>query len=174
MMSRHLPFNGAIPDVAETAFIAPTAVLIGKVAVGEEASVWFGSVLRGDMEPVRIGEKSNIQDLTVGHTDEGFPLSVGRRVTVGHRCILHGCTIEDDCLIGMGAILMNGVVVGRGSIVAAGTTILENTVVPEFSLVAGVPGVIKRTFREEDVLPRIKKATRDYRNLAAAYIGSGI
>jgi carbonic anhydrase/acetyltransferase-like protein (isoleucine patch superfamily) len=174
MKDCHHSFNGFVPNVAETAFVAPSAVMIGKVTVAEEASIWFGSVLRGDMEQISIGEKTSIQDLTVCHTDEGFPLSVGRRITVGHGCILHGCTIEDDCLIGMGAIIMNGAVVGRGSIVAAGTTILEHTVIPAFSLVAGVPGVIKRTFSEAEVLPRIEKATRDYQKLAAAYIDLGI
>ena len=173
-MCRHLPFNGILPDVAETAFMTPTAVVIGNVTVGGEASIWFGCILRGDVERISIGEKTNIQDLTVCHTDEGLPLSIGRRVTVGHRCILHGCTIEDDCLIGMGAIVMNGAVVGRGSIVAAGTTILENTAIPAFSLVAGVPGIIKRTFSEAEILPKIKRAAQSYRSLAVAYIDAGI
>lgn len=174
MADRLLPFNGIIPDVAETAFIAPTATLIGKVTIDREASIWFGSLLRGDMERIIIGEKTNIQDLTVCHTDEGFPLSVGRGVTVGHRCILHGCTIEDDCLVGMGAIVMNGAVVGRGSIVAAGTTILENTIIPEFSLVVGIPGKIKRALSEGEVLPKIKRASQGYRELSIAYKEAGI
>jgi len=109
------------------------------------------------------------QDLTVCHTDDGMPLTIGNGVTVGHRCVLHGCTIEDDCLIGMGAIIMNGAVVGRGSVIAAGATILEKAVIPPFSLVAGVPGKIKRTFSEDEIIPKIIEAARDYQDLLAKY-----
>lgn len=164
-----LDFNGIEPDIAPSAFIAPTATLIGDVGIAGGASVWFGSVLRGDRDRIRIGENTSIQDLTVCHTDDGIPLAVGNGVTVGHRCVLHGCTIEDDCLIGMGAIIMNGAVVGRGSIVAAGATILEKAVIPPFSLVAGVPGKIKRTFSEAEILPKIRQSAQDYMDLMARY-----
>jgi carbonic anhydrase/acetyltransferase-like protein (isoleucine patch superfamily) len=109
-------FNDSVPHIKPSAFIAPTATLIGDVTIGDMASVWYGCVLRGDLARIRVGENTNIQDLTVCHTDKGMPLVIGNGVTVGHRSILHGCTIEDECLIGMGAIIMNGAVVGRGSI----------------------------------------------------------
>lgn len=162
-------FDGIAPEISPSAFVAPTATLIGDVGIGAGASVWFGSVLRGDRDRIRVGQNTSIQDLTVCHTDEGMPLTIGSGVTVGHRCVLHGCTIEDDCLIGMGAIVMNGAVVGRGSVVAAGATILEKTVIPPFSLVAGVPGKIKRTFSEAEIIPKIAEAAQDYQDLVAIY-----
>jgi len=162
-------FGGKAPEIAPSAFVAPTATLIGDVSVGAGASIWFGSVLRGDQDRIRVGQNTNIQDLTVCHTDEDMPLTIGSGITVGHRCILHGCSIEDDCLIGMGAIIMNGAVVGRGSVVAAGAIILENEVIPPFSLVAGIPGKIKRTFSETDVLQKTAEAARNYHDLAATY-----
>lgn len=157
------------PVVAPSAFVAPNAVLIGHVTVSARASVWFGSVLRGDEDRIVIGEETNIQDLTMCHADPGTPLQVGRRITVGHRCILHGCTIEDECLIGMGAIVMNEAIIGRGSIVAAGSVILEKTIIPQFSLVAGVPGKVKRTLPEEEALAAIGMATQVYVDRTAKY-----
>ena len=127
-----------------TAFIASTAALMGDVTLGEEASVWYGTVLRGDMAPIVIGSQSNIQDGTVVHVDEGVPCHVGRRVGVGHRVILHGCVVGDDCLIAMGSVLLNGSVIGAGSVVAAGAVIPEGMQVPPESLVMGVPGRIVR------------------------------
>ena len=127
-----------------TAFIAPGAVVLGNVTLGEESSVWYGSVVRGDMAPIAIGARTNIQDGSIVHVDEGEPCTVGSRVGVGHRVILHGCTVEDDCLIGMGAILLNGVRIGTGSVVAAGAVIPEGMQVPPGSLVMGVPGRIVR------------------------------
>ena len=127
-----------------TAFIAPTAAVMGEVTLDEESSVWYGAVLRGDMAPIVIGAQSNIQDGTVVHVDEGLPCHVGQRVGVGHRVILHGCTVEDDCLIAMGSVLLNGVVIGNGSVVAAGAVVPEGMRVPPRSLVMGVPGRIVR------------------------------
>jgi len=127
-----------------TAFIAPTASVMGDVTLGAEASVWFGAVLRGDMAPITIGAQTSLQDGTIVHVDEGAPCSIGARVGVGHRVILHGCTVEDDCLIGMGSILLNGVRIGTGSVVAAGAVIPEGMQVPPRSLVMGVPGRIVR------------------------------
>ena len=123
-----------------TAFIASTATVMGDVTIGEDASVWYGAVLRGDMAPIIVGSQSNIQDGTIIHVDEGMPCSVGRRVGVGHRVILHGCTVGDDCLIAMGSVLLNGVVIGNGSVVAAGAVVPEGMRVPPESLVMGVPG----------------------------------
>ena len=128
-----------------TAYIAQGAVVIGNVRLGKESSVWCNSVIRGDIAPVRIGEQTNIQDISVVHVDEGLPCDIGNRVSVGHRTILHGCTVEDDCLIGMGSILLNGVHVGAGSVVGAGAVILQNTKVPPGSLVLGFPAKVVRT-----------------------------
>jgi carbonic anhydrase/acetyltransferase-like protein (isoleucine patch superfamily) len=127
-----------------TAFIAPTAAVMGDVTLGEDTSVWYGAVLRGDMAPIVIGAQSNVQDGSIVHVDKGVPCSVGRRVGVGHRVILHGCTIGDDCLIAMGSVLLNGVVIGNGSVVAAGAVVPEGMQVPPGSLVMGVPGRIVR------------------------------
>jgi carbonic anhydrase/acetyltransferase-like protein (isoleucine patch superfamily) len=131
-------------QIHPTAFIASTAAVMGDVTIGEDASVWYGAVLRGDMAPIIIGAQSNIQDGTIVHVDEGTPCTVGRRVGVGHRVILHGCTVEDDCLIAMGSVLLNGVTIGAGSVVAAGAVVPEGMQVPPQSLVMGVPGRIVR------------------------------
>jgi carbonic anhydrase/acetyltransferase-like protein (isoleucine patch superfamily) len=127
-----------------SAFIAPGAAVMGDVTIGQDASVWYGAVLRGDMAPIVIGPESNLQDGTIVHVDDGAPCIVGRRVGVGHRVILHGCTVEDECLIGMGSVLLNGVRIGTGSVVAAGAVIPEGMQVPPRSLVMGVPGRIVR------------------------------
>ncbi|MDP6778832.1 MAG: gamma carbonic anhydrase family protein [Candidatus Latescibacteria bacterium] len=127
-----------------TAYIAKGSVVIGDVALGKEASVWYNTVVRGDMAPITVGDQTNIQDLSVVHVDTGFPCAIGNRVSVGHRVILHGCTVEDDCLIGMGSILLNGVHLGEGSIVGAGAVVLQNTVIPPGSLVLGFPAKVVR------------------------------
>ena len=134
----------ATPRVDSSAFIAPSAIVMGDVTLGARSSVWYTSVLRGDMAPIVIGADTNIQDGTIVHVDEGFPCRVGERVGVGHRVILHGCTVEDECLIGMGSILLNGVTIGRGSVIAAGAVVPEGVQVPAGSLVMGVPGRIVR------------------------------
>jgi carbonic anhydrase/acetyltransferase-like protein (isoleucine patch superfamily) len=131
-------------QIHPTAFIAPTAAVMGDVTIGEDASVWYGAVLRGDMAPIVIGAQTNIQDGTIVHVDDGVPCTVGRRVGVGHRVILHGCTVGDECLIAMGSVLLNGVTIGAGSVVAAGAVLPEGMQVPPGSLVMGVPGRIVR------------------------------
>ena len=138
------------PDVSGTAFVAPGAVLIGRVTIGSEASVWYGAVLRADRDTIVVGERSNVQDGCVLHADPGVPLSVGSRVTIGHNATLHGCTVEDLVLIGMGAIVLNGARVGRHSIIAAGTVLAEGQQVPEGVLVAGVPGKVRRDLSEQE------------------------
>jgi carbonic anhydrase/acetyltransferase-like protein (isoleucine patch superfamily) len=130
--------------VHPSAFIAPTAAVMGDVTVGQDASIWYHTVLRGDMAPIVVGSQSNIQDGTIVHVDTGVPCTVGQRVAVGHRVILHGCTVGDDCLIAMGSVLLNGVTIGSGSVVAAGAVIPEGMQVPARSLVMGVPGRIIR------------------------------
>ncbi len=131
-------------QIHPTAFIASTAAVMGDVTLGEDTSVWYCAVLRGDMAPIVIGAQSNIQDGSIVHVDAGVPCIVGSRVAVGHRVILHGCTVEDDCLIAMGSVLLNGVRIGAGSVVAAGAVVPEGMQVPPGSLVMGVPGRIVR------------------------------
>jgi len=135
-----------------TAFIAPSAVVLGEVTLGARSSIWYQCVVRADMAPISVGEDSNIQDLSMVHVDDGVPCAVGRRVGVGHRAILHGCTVEDECLIGMGAILLNHVRVGAGSVVGAGAVLTEGMEVPPGSLVLGVPARVIRPV--DDVLRR--------------------
>ncbi|MCW7752625.1 gamma carbonic anhydrase family protein [Desulfobotulus sp. H1] len=166
-MGRHR-FDQSSPQLADSVFTAPSATVIGDVHMGHHSSLWFGAVARGDTAPIRIGQNTNIQDLCVLHADPGFPLTLGDGITAGHKAILHGCTVEDHCLIGMGAIVMNGAVIGRGSIVAAGAVVLENTLVPPFSLVAGMPAKIVKTFGE-DILEIIRESAKHYCEKATAY-----
>ncbi len=146
-----LPFAGRTPEVHETAWVAENAALIGKVRVHADASVWFGAVVRGDIDEIELGPGSNLQDNVVVHTELGSPAIVGAGVSVGHGAVVHGCTIEDGCLIGMNATVLTGAVVGRDSLVAAGSVVLEGTVVPPRSLVAGVPGKVRRELTDEEV-----------------------
>jgi carbonic anhydrase/acetyltransferase-like protein (isoleucine patch superfamily) len=146
-------------------FIAPGAAVLGDVRLGRDASVWYHVVARGDSERIEVGDESNIQDLSMLHADPGFPCVIGRRVTVGHRAILHGCVVEDDCLIGMGAILLNGARVGRGSVVGAGALLAEGKEIPPGSLVLGVPARVLRPV-DEPTRARIDHAWRHYVELA--------
>ena len=151
-----------------TAFIAPTAAVMGDVTIGADASVWYGAVLRGDMAPIVIGEKTNIQDGTIVHVDEEVPCTIGARVGVGHRVILHGCTVADECLIGMGSVLLNGVTIGTGSVIAAGAVIPEAMQVPPRSLVMGVPGRIVRQV-DDTLAERIEATWSHYVEQARAH-----
>ncbi|HEU5171472.1 MAG TPA: gamma carbonic anhydrase family protein [Gemmatimonadales bacterium] len=157
-----------MPTIHPSAFIAPTAAVLGDVTLEEESSVWYQAVVRGDLAPVRIGPQSNIQDGTIVHVDSGVPCTVGRRVAVGHRVILHGCTIEDDCLIGMGSVLLNGVRVGTGSVIAAGAVIPEGVIVPPGSLVMGVPGRVVRAV-DDGLRKRIRGTWAHYVESAKAH-----
>src|ERR1700758_850633 len=145
--------DGQGPELPKsgTYFIADTAAVIGKVRLLEGASVWFGAVLRGDNEWIEIGEGSNVQDNSTCHTDPGFPLVIGKNWTVGHNVILHGCTLEDGALVGMGSIVMNGARIGRGSVVGAGAVITEGKEFAEHSLIIGSPARIIRTLSPEQV-----------------------
>lgn len=149
-------------------YISPTAVVIGNVVIGKNSSVWFNCVIRGDEELISIGKEINIQDLSVLHADSGKPISIDDEVTIGQRSIIHGFEIEDHCLIGMGAIIMNGVKIGSGGIAAAGSVLLEDTMIPPFSLVAGIPGKIVRTFGPE-VFEKTKSTCNTYRMLSGEY-----
>ena len=145
--------DGQVPELPTDGnyFIADTATVIGKVRLLSCASVWFGAVLRGDNEWIEIGENSNVQDNATCHTDMGFPLTIGKNCTVGHNVILHGCTLEDDALVGMGSIVMNGARIGRGSIVGAGSVITEGKQYPEHSLIIGAPARVIRTLEPAQV-----------------------
>jgi len=138
------------PQLGEGAWAAPSADLIGDVRLGARASVWFGAVLRGDNTPLIIGEESNFQDGAIGHSDPGFPLTIGARVTVGHQAILHGCTVANDCLIGMGARILNGAVIEGGCIVGAGALITESKQFQPGSLIVGAPARVVRQVSEEE------------------------
>jgi carbonic anhydrase/acetyltransferase-like protein (isoleucine patch superfamily) len=139
--------NGCSSDLADESWVAPTAVLIGRVRLKREASVWFGSVLRADDEPIEIGERSNVQDNCVFHVDPGYPLTVGDDCTIGHHAMLHGCTIGSNTLIGMCATILNGARIGRNCLVGANALITENKIIPDNSVVMGAPG---RVIREID------------------------
>jgi len=139
-----------MPTIHPTAYIHPLAVVIGDVTLGARVSVWPTAVLRGDSDSIEIGDESNVQDGTIVHADQGVPTKIGRRVAIGHRAIVHGTTVEDDCLIAMGAILLNGVHVGSGSIVGAGAVCREGMRIPPNSLVLGVPAQVKRETTAEE------------------------
>lgn len=139
------------PKIDEEAFVAPTAVVVGAVTMGPRSSIWYAAVARADHERIEIGADSNIQDGCTLHSDPGFPLVVGRGVTVGHRVVLHGARIEDDVLVGMGSVVMNGVHVGSGSIVAAGAVLTPGMEVPPRSVVAGVPAKVLRQATDDDL-----------------------
>jgi len=146
-----LPFDGRTPEVHPTAWIAPGAALIGKVRVEEGASVWFGAVLRGDIDEIVLGPGSNLQDNVVVHTEAGSPAVIGRDVSVGHGAVVHGCRIGDGCLIGMNATVLTDAVVGEQTLVAAGAVVLEGAVIPPRSLVAGVPAKVRRELTDEEI-----------------------
>ncbi|NKB53643.1 MAG: gamma carbonic anhydrase family protein [Rhizobiaceae bacterium] len=145
----------------EDCWVAPCATLIGKVTLKQDASVWFGAVLRGDNEEIVIGEGSNVQELTVMHTDMGFPLTIGRNCTIGHKAIIHGCTIGDNSLIGMGATVMNGAIIGQNCLVGAGALIAEGKIIPDESLVLGAPGKVLRSL-DQDAHAGITAAAHHY------------
>ncbi|HEY4649528.1 MAG TPA: gamma carbonic anhydrase family protein [Gemmatimonadales bacterium] len=157
-----------MPNIHPSAFIASTAAVMGDVTVGQDASIWYQTVLRGDMAPIVIGAQSNIQDGTIVHVDEGVPCTVGQRVAVGHRVILHGCTVGDDCLIAMGSVLLNGVSIGDGSVVAAGAVVPEGMQIPPKSLVMGVPGRIIRSV-DAALADRVKATWSHYVEEARAH-----
>jgi carbonic anhydrase/acetyltransferase-like protein (isoleucine patch superfamily) len=163
-------------DIDPEGWIAPNAVVVGHVSLGRRVSVWYGCVLRGDLEPIRIGEDTNIQDLTLVHVDKGFPVAVGERVTIGHHCVIHGCRIEDDALIGMGAVLLTGCHIGKGALIAAGAVVREGFVVPAGAIAAGVPAKLRGEV-DEEMRARVLEGINDY--LASAdgyrsgYLGGG-
>jgi len=168
-------FKNNEPKIHESVFIAPTAQIIGNVHIGKQSSVWFNSVLRADFDKITIGENTNIQDLCMCHADVNIPLKIGNGITVGHRSIIHGCTIEDECLVGMGAIIMNRAVIGKCSIIAAGTVVLEKTVIPPYSLVTGSPGKVKKTYtNKKEIERKIQTMSEDYLENARDFVSSKV
>ncbi len=146
------PYRGILPRIHPSAFIDDSAQVIGDVEIGEDSSIWMAAVVRGDVHHIRIGCRSNVQDGTVIHVMKGtHPTVIEDDVTIGHAAVIHGCTIERQCLVGIGAIVLNGARLGTGSIVAAGTLIPEGAVIPPRSLVMGVPGRVRRTLGDADV-----------------------
>ena len=149
------------PDIDPQSWIAPNATVIGKVHLAKNVSIWWGCIVRGDIDDLFVGENTNIQDGTVLHTDPGLQLVIGRDVTVGHRAILHGCTIGDGCLIGMGATILNRAVIGKHCLIGASALIPEGKIIPDRSLVVGAPGRIVRQLTDEDLL-NIQKGCAEY------------
>ena len=168
-----IAFDGHQPTVAADAWVAPTATLIGQVSVSSRASIWYGAVLRGDRATITVGEGSNVQDGSVLHADPGFPCSLGKRVTVGHRAVVHGCTVADDVLVGMGAVVLNGARIGAGSLLAAGTVVLEGAEIPAGSLVAGVPGKVRRELTDDE-RGRVELNAANYLDLSRRYLADGL
>ncbi len=145
------PYRGVAPNVAASAYVDPSAQIIGDVTIGERSSLWPGAVARGDVHWIRIGDESNVQDNAVLHCDApDFPLTIGNRVTIGHQAMLHGCTVEDDCTIGIGAIVLNGASIGAGSVVAAGAVVPEGMQVSPASMVMGVPAKVRRAITPDE------------------------
>ena len=163
-----LPHGDTFPQVADSAWVAPGAYVIGDVHLGEESSVWYGAVLRGDTEPIRIGARTNVQDGCVLHADPGYPAVVGEGCVVGHKALLHGCEIGDGCLVGMNATVLNGAKIGEGSIVAAGALVAENKEFPPHSLIVGVPAKRVKDVSDEQTAD-IGRGVRTYVERAASH-----
>lgn len=160
-----IPFEGRVPKIHPSAYIAPTAMIIGDVTIEEDASIWYGCVLRGDLDPIFVGKGSNVQDNSVLHTGKDEPCIIKENITVGHMACLHGCTIEPGCLIGMMSTVLNRSVIGVDSIVGAGALVPEGKQIPERSLVLGVPAKVVRALTQDDV-------DASYRN-TASYVANG-
>jgi carbonic anhydrase/acetyltransferase-like protein (isoleucine patch superfamily) len=168
-----LPYLGKTPTIATNTFIAPTATIIGDVEIGEGASIWYGTVLRGDLAAIRIGTNTNIQDNCTVHTDINKPAIIGDHVTVGHNAVVHGCTVEKRCLIGMNAVVLSGAHLKTGSIIAAGALIKEGQETGPFQLLAGMPAIVKKELSEE-ILEILDVPVDEYLELARLHKESRI
>lgn len=166
-----LPYGDAFPEVAESAWIAPGAYVIGKVHLGEQSSIWYGAVLRGDTEPISVGARTNIQDGCVLHTDSGYSAVVGEGCVIGHKAIVHGCEIGDNCLVGMNVTVLSGTKIGAGSIVAAGAVVPENREFPPRSLIVGIPAKRVGEVSEEQTRD-IERGARTYVERARTHLQS--
>jgi carbonic anhydrase/acetyltransferase-like protein (isoleucine patch superfamily) len=157
------------PVIAAGVYVAPNATIIGRVTIGQGSSIWFNTVLRGDMDAITVGEETNIQDLTMVHVDDKTPCVIGSRVTIGHRAVIHGCTLEDECLVGMGSIIQNRVRIGARSLVGSGSVVREGFEVPPGKLVVGVPAVIKRDLTGDET-ELIRRISRNYAARGRQYL----
>lgn len=164
------PFHGRLPIVDPTAYVDPSAQVLGDVTLGPSASIWMNAVVRGDVHSITIGERSNVQDCAVLHGMRGlYPVVIGAGCTIGHNATVHGCVLEDDVLVGMGAIILNGAHIGAGSIIAAGAVVPERTIIPPGSLVAGLPGKVRRACTDDD-LALIRMYAQNYVDYTADYL----
>lgn len=161
-------FQDKTPNIHESCFVAPSADVIGDVTIGEKSSIWYHTVLRGDVDCIKIGSYTNIQDGTIVHVAKGFPAIIGNNVTVGHRAIIHGCTIKDGAFIGMGAIVLDGAVIGEGALIGAGALVTEGKEIPPYSLVLGVPARVVKELTPE-YIEMEKKLYMSYAKLAEKY-----
>jgi carbonic anhydrase/acetyltransferase-like protein (isoleucine patch superfamily) len=169
-----ISLEGATPRCeTSNVWIAPNAAVIGKVSLANNASVWFGAVLRGDNEPISIGARANIQDLCVLHTDPGYPLTIGEDCSIGHQAMLHGCKVGAGSMIGIGAIVLNGATIGKGCLIGAGAVVTEGAQIPDNSLVVGMPGKVKRPVTPEQAKFIIDNAA-DYARRAQRYRAAGV
>jgi carbonic anhydrase/acetyltransferase-like protein (isoleucine patch superfamily) len=169
--ARILALSSGRPTIADGAWVAPGATVVGDVTLGAGSSVWYGAVLRGDGDRIVVGERTNIQDGCVLHSDPGVPLTLGDGISVGHRAVLHGCTVGDDTLVGMGAVVLNGARVGAQCLVAAGALVLEGVEIPPRSLVAGAPAKVRRGLTDEEVA-RLRANAGTYEELRELHAGS--
>lgn len=165
-----IPYHGKVPQIGKNVFIAPTAVVIGDVILHDGASIWYGTVLRGDMDPIIVGRGSNIQDNCTVHTDYGSPADIGANVTVGHNAIVHGCRLEDSCLVGINATVLTGAKVGCGSVVAAGAVVMEGQTIPPGYLAAGIPAKTKKQLPVQSE-ERLRQIAENYHKLAQRHLG---
>ncbi|MFG6502326.1 gamma carbonic anhydrase family protein [Microbacterium sp. P05] len=163
-----LALGDAIPRIADSAFVAAGARIVGDVHLGEQASVWYNAVLRGDSDAIMVGRGSNLQDNVSVHVDAGHPVVIGENVSVGHNAVVHGCRIGDGSLIGMGSVVLSGAVVGAGCLVAGGAVVLEGSVIPDGSLVAGVPAKVRRELTAEERAGLLRNAA-SYRERLGAH-----
>lgn len=167
-------YKEVAPKIPKSVFVAPNATVIGNVEIGDDSSIWFNTVVRGDINQIRIGERTNIQEGSILHvTLNRWPLIIGSYVTVGHGAILHGCTVKDYCLIGMGARILDGARIGDYCLVAAGALVLEGDKVPNHSLVAGVPAIVKRSLTAEEI-ELIKRSSERYVGYKDTYLQGGV
>ncbi|HPJ94791.1 MAG TPA: gamma carbonic anhydrase family protein [Deltaproteobacteria bacterium] len=166
-----MEYHGKKPKIGKDVFIAPNAVVLGDVEIGDGSSIWYGAVVRGDQTKIRIGKNTNIQDNCTLHSDPPSPLTIGDNVTVGHNAVVHGCTIEDDCLIGIGSVILNDAHVKTGSIIASGSVVRQGQTVGPQHLVAGIPAGVKKGLTTEDVEGNRDNA-RTYGDLAKKHIAA--
>jgi carbonic anhydrase/acetyltransferase-like protein (isoleucine patch superfamily) len=166
-----IDYDGVHPSIGKNCFIAESAVISGRVSLGDNSSVWFGASIRAELDTIRIGERSNIQDNCVVHSDRGFPAELGDNVSVGHGAVIHGALIGSDCLIGMGSILLNGSKIGKNSIVGAGSLVVQGAEFPENSLVLGSPSRVKRVVTEGEI-KQISENAQHYYEFRAQYLAA--